>query len=57
MPDAPRLAVSELNATRFGRGQDSRTETLLDGDVGRGCCCGIKEGGTTRHVVSNPDFT
>lgn len=35
MTDAPRLAVSELSATRFGREKDGRTETLLDGDVGR----------------------
>jgi V-type H+-transporting ATPase subunit a len=34
MTDAPRLAVSELSATRYGR--DGRQETLLgDGDVGR----------------------
>ena len=33
MTDAPRLAVSELSATRYG---DERSETLLgDGDVGR----------------------
>jgi V-type H+-transporting ATPase subunit a len=35
MTDAPRLAVSELSATRFGKEKDGRTETLLDGDVGR----------------------
>jgi V-type H+-transporting ATPase subunit a len=36
MTDAPRLAVSELSATRFGRATDGRTETLLgEGDVGR----------------------
>ncbi len=35
MTDAPRLAVSELSATRFGREKDGRSETLLDGDVGR----------------------
>ncbi len=34
MTDAPRLAVSELTATRYGR--DERQETLLgDGEVGR----------------------
>jgi len=35
MTDAPRLAISELSANRFGQNQDGRNEGLLDADVGR----------------------